>query len=429
MPILGKIMVRQPCRENTGEFLQSSANIISIKAALSANVERAALIEIHIANQHFQCYNAFQQRLKGIITLKDDKILSEGILALKEQLKNIPFLDILSEEIGEINLAGSKVDGLLKVRTNQGEHWLAIEAKSNGQPLHARNAINTLLLVRSALTNAIGIFVAPFISTESARICREAGIGYLDLSGNCWLAFQQIYILIENYPNKFSKRRDLVSLYSSKTERILRVLLSDPNRSWKTVDLKESANVSLGMVSYVKSRLAEKEWIRTTPQGFLLSDPRALLSEWEKAYDFNRNREYEFYSIKSTTEFERSLAEVCQQEAVPYALTGFSAANQLAPNVRNQRSVVYVRGDISTIAKRLGLKPVNSGANISILEPYDDGIFWGVTQENGLKVVSPLQAYLDLQHYHGRGEEAAKYLFDEVIDKLWSTSTITAQTK
>jgi len=361
--------------------------------------------------------------------MKEDEILCEGITALEDRLQKVPFLEIIRGDLGDVDLNGFRLDGLLRVRTPQGEQLLVIEAKSNGQPLYARNAVNALLVASIARANVLGIFVAPYISTESARICREAGVGYLDLSGNCWLSFQQVYIQAENYPSKFSKRRDLVSLYSAKTERILRVLLSDPNHFWKTVELQKMANVAIGLVSHVKSRLSENEWIRTNPQGFALSEPKALLSEWSKAYDFRRNQAYEYYTIKSPVEFERSLAEISQQEKCIYALTGFSAANRLAPNVRNQRSMAYIDGEIPAIAEQLGLKRVNSGANVSLLKPYDEGVFWGTTEINGIRIVTPIQAYLDLQHNRGRGEEAANFLFNEVIEKQWSTSTITAQTK
>ena len=362
--------------------------------------------------------------------MKEDDILSEGMEILKERLQKVPFLEITDGgDQSEINLGGFQVDGLVRIRMFQGEQRLIIEAKSNGQPLHARNAVNALLLASNSQSNVLGVFIAPFISSEAARICRASGVGYLDLSGNCWLAFQQVYIHTENYPNKFSKRRDLVSLYAPKTERILRVLLSDPDRFWKTVELQKTANVAIGLVSHVKARLSENEWIRTNAKGFALSDPKALLSEWAKAYDFRRNQAHDYYTIKSRAELEKSLAQISQEGGHNYALTGFSAANQLAPNVRNQRSMAYIDGDITILAEKLGLKRVSSGANVTFLKPYDDGVFWGSTEINGTRVVSPIQAFLDLQHSHGRGEEAATFLFKEVIEKQWSMSTITAQTK
>ena len=48
------------------------------------------------------------------------------------------------------------------------------------------------------------------------------------------------------------------------------------------------------------------------------------------------------YSFKSIPEIEVSIAEVCRQRKLNYALTGFSGAARLAPAVRYQRVFVYI---------------------------------------------------------------------------------------
>jgi hypothetical protein len=272
-----------------------------------------------------------------------------------------------------------------------------------------------------------GLFMAPYISPQSAQICRDAGMGYFDLSGNCLLSFGQVYILIENRPNKFSKRRDLVALYSPKTERILRALLLEPYRPWRTLELSSAAQVSLGMVSNVKRKLGDREWIQETPEGFALTEPEKLLEEWVRNYSFQRNRIQGFYTMKPLAVFEQQFAELCQRKGIKYAFTGFSASNRLAPAVRHQRSMVYVYGEAEDFVVDLELKTVDSGANVSLLWPYDEGIFYGKIDVDGMKVVNPIQTYLDLMPSRGRGEEAADILLTEVIQKQRSTQRTTTQ--
>jgi hypothetical protein len=67
----------------------------------------------------------------------------------------------------------------------------------------------------------------------------------------------------------------------------------------------------------------------------------------------------------------------------------------------------------------LGLKPVTSGANVTLLGPYDEGVFYGSQDREGTQVVSSVQVYLDLKNIRGRGEEAAQALLDQVISKIW----------
>lgn len=68
----------------------------------------------------------------------------------------------------------------------------------------------------------------------------------------------------------------------------------------------------------------------------------------------------------------------------------------------------------------LGLKEVPSGANVTLLSPYDDGVFYGGAAEvDGLRIASPIQVYLDLIGYRGRGEEAATFVLEQVVEHTW----------
>jgi hypothetical protein len=67
----------------------------------------------------------------------------------------------------------------------------------------------------------------------------------------------------------------------------------------------------------------------------------------------------------------------------------------------------------------LSRKEVPSGANVTLLSPYDDGVFYGAAEVDGLRIASPVQVYLDLVGYRGRGEEAATFLLEQVIERTW----------
>ena len=81
--------------------------------------------------------------------------------------------------------------------------------------------------------------------------------------------------------------------------------------------------------------------------------------------------------------------------------------------------MAYVSRDEERIAKVLSLKEVTSGANITLLAPYDEGVLYGTRPIDGVYVASPVQVYLDLFGMKGRGEEAVQALLDEVIRRSW----------
>lgn len=71
------------------------------------------------------------------------------------------------------------------------------------------------------------------------------------------------------------------------------------------------------------------------------------------------------------------------------------------------------------MVKELGWKEVDTGPNITIMDPYDSGIFYQLQDINHAKIVSNVQLYLDLLKLESRGKEAAQYLLDQKLRKEW----------
>ncbi len=348
--------------------------------------------------------------------------------AIQTCLRQIPFLQASKIECvtaQEFKILGTsyRYDFSVTLRLPTGEQKLLFEVKHVGEPRVVREAINTLYRYREFVPDAYGVIVAPYISPQTAELCKRQGVGYIDLAGNCRLSFGQVFIERGRYGNTLAEKRTLRSLYSPKAERVLRVLLTDPARHWKTQPLAQEAHVSLGQVSNVKNLLADKEWIQVDADGFHLNQPEALLTEWANNYRYKRSKGYDFYSLKKTgygfSEIETELAEACREERAPYALTLFSGAARYAPNVRYQRVHAYVLGDMEQIAQRLNWKEVSTGGNAHLLAPYDEGVFYGAREIDGIQVVSPVQNYLDLHDFPGRGDEAAEFLLERQIRPTW----------
>ena len=335
--------------------------------------------------------------------------------ALRECLEEIPFLQVIDVPAAE-NVPCP--DFQVEVSIQNRSLTILVEYKASGQPRLAREAA---LQIKDWLVKGqgdYGVFIAPYISPESAAICKEAGIGYLDLAGNCLLSFETVYVYREGKPNPSIQRRELRSLYSPKAERILRTLFSRPKQSWKTGTLAEAAQVSFGQVANVKKYLTDREWLAPNGGGIRLNNPGAVLDEWATQYRFSRNQVVEYYALSEVAECEYQLAEACQRQGIRYALTAFSGAARLAPAVRYQRAVAYVEGDLNALTDSLGWKSVSTGANVSLLVPYDEGVFFESCEVDGTQLVAPVQIYLDLQNYRGRGQEAAQAI-RKVIEQTW----------
>jgi hypothetical protein len=394
--------------------------------------------------------------LKMPRTMKAAEAEQEAARRLAEVLRGVPFLSSMRIE----SLAGphEEIDFAISIRSRSGIQRLLCEVKLNGQPRIVREACRRLRGFIASGKKGYPVLIAPYLSPEAASICAESGVGYLDFAGNCRLVFDQVFILREGYPNSSVEKRELRSLYSPKAERVLRVLLNAGPRSWKMKELADEACVSLGQVANVKKLLLDREWIVTAGTGLALSgyssgspdgsgdgagsgygfgsasgagggdgsgmvDGSAgaiqiavlpLLLEWARSSRLERSKAAEFYSMRPIPECEAALG------ATPgVALTGLAGAARLAPAVRYQRLTAYVQGDVMRVAGVAGFKSVATGGNITLMEPYDDGVFFGAQVIDGVRVVSPIQVYLDLANVKGRGEEAAAAILEEVIKPLW----------
>ena len=184
-----------------------------------------------------------------------------------------------------------------------------------------------------------------------------------------------------------------------------------------------------GLVAEVKKILLDREWIAEKPVGFALMKPKELLDEWSSQYVYKRSRVLDFYSLKDESTIESELNEYCLNKKIRFAFTLFSGASRVAPHTRFNRVFAYVESATEEMQNNLGLKTVMTGPNVTLLEPYDEGVFYGRVYYDQIPVVSPIQLYLDLNSYKGRGEEAAQFLYEQEIEPLWSQRLITEKEK
>jgi hypothetical protein len=350
--------------------------------------------------------------------MKENEIREQATKAVRACLGEVPFMQV--KQVRRNQRQGNVVaDLLLDFQIKEGPSGqIVVEVKANGQPRIAREAVNQLLRCRTAFPEAYAVFVAPYISPAAAEICANDGVGHLDLAGNCRLSFGQVFIRRDGVRNPFPQRRDLRSLYAPKSTRVLRVLLMR-RTEWKTQPLADEAGVSLGQVANVKKRLRDREWVADGNAGFRLTNPQSLLTEWAEHYTYRKNIVRDFYSMKEPDELEEVLATACGELDIPYAFTGFSASRRISPAVRGQRAMAYVSTISESLLERVGLKEVQSGANVSLMIPYDDGVFYGARDVEGLRVVCSVQLYLDLNGCRGRGEDAAAAIWKQELSKLW----------
>ena len=352
--------------------------------------------------------------------MKLQEVIERFPEALERCLDNVPRSTINRVEREVLLTNGMTTDLVVDLTVLGRSQKMLVEVRSSGQPRRAREALDELRRMRSdpRVSDAYPVFFAPYVSEASASICRAGETGYLDLVGNCRLAFGNAYVERVSPENTYKERRSRASLFSPKSSRVIRLMLSE-SRPWQVQQLASAAEVSLGLVSKVKKELEEREWILSTEDGIKLTEPEQVLLEWAKVYSYKKNIVAEYYTMVGTEEAELAIGKWCDENQVLYALTGFSGARMSSPRVRYNRSTVYVESKLETVAAGVELKPVETGGNVLLLAPYDQGVFQESRILYGNRVVSPVQLYLDLHSMSGRGEEAAEEVLLRELRPSW----------
>ena len=322
------------------------------------------------------------------------------------------------EETTDARIGSQSMDLLVRFRLGEHEQTVVVDVVSLGQPRQIRAAVTKLADVRKALPAAYPVAASVYIGPQSARILKDNGLGFVDLSGNCYLAFEHVLIEKEGKRNVRPSTRPLRSLFAPRATRVVRVLLAEPGRSWRLEELARAAAVSLGHSHNVVKRLEDLRWVqRDDGQRIHLSKPADLLHAWAESYTYRTNEIASYFvSERVTRRLMADLARAATAEGRRYAFTLSAGLSLVAPLTRLGVVHCYLEGDPGPIAASLGLHPAGEADGaLHLLAPYDPGVFTGLLDKAGLKVVSLPQLYADLARYERRGAELAEHLRREAM--------------
>jgi hypothetical protein len=264
---------------------------------------------------------------------------------------------------------------------------------------------------------------APYISPRVAELCREQNVCYLDGVGNCRIATPGLFVHVSGRPNRPASAKATVDPFSRKSSRVVRLLLTHPEQGWQVQQLAQQADVSLGLASKVKNALLEEAYLEERDRLLYLRDPAKLLQGWAAQYRPHVKR-LQLFAIARPSETEARLANWCQANGITYALTQLSAAWRYSPMVRYDKSVVYIdkkvasETNLKTLLGHIDAREVDTGANCTLWITDDPAVFSDTREVDGVKVVSPLQLYLDLKVLAGRGEDAAQEILEKELRTL-----------
>ncbi|MBI5551735.1 MAG: helix-turn-helix domain-containing protein [Desulfobacterales bacterium] len=276
------------------------------------------------------------------------------------------------------------------------------------------NKINKLKALAGSGQKGVPVIVAPYLSPPKQALCKRAGMNFLDLSGNVFLAYESLYVERLGFPSKFPESREGRDPFSDKASLVLRLLLHGGSRAWGVREIAQQAGLDPGFVSRMAKELERREYIMRSDAKLKLRDPNGVLADWVRGYDFRKNRSSYFFCLaKEPAELMAKLRHV-KGELPNHCLALHAGASLVAPYATFNEVHVYIEtpGHIASFKKALELTEVTQGANLILMVPFYTHSVWYDSREiGGLEVVSDLQLYLDLYNYPLRGREQADHIY------------------
>lgn len=341
--------------------------------------------------------------------------------ALRLLLGQVPVIKLLEVE-REVSGPDQGIDIVAHIDVSGRRHALVCEVKSTGQPRHVRMALLQLRnYVAHQTQDATPVFIAPYLSPDAQTLCREQGVGFLDLEGNARLIFDGVFIERQVASKPVAERRELRSLFKPKSAQVLRVMLRNPGHAWRVSELAQATDVSLGHVSNVRSALLDREWAQVSEDGLFLSEPDALLDEWRDAYAPPAGKRLTFYTTLHGSAFEEAARQVLRSDGSTglAVFASFSAAHWLAPYGRTGAQYFYAdETGLERLQSALKLSAISKGENVNVTVLKDSGLLRDTVEPApGAICTNPVQTYLDLAYAGERGRESADHLRREKL--IW----------
>jgi transcriptional regulator with XRE-family HTH domain len=243
---------------------------------------------------------------------------------------------------------------------------------------------------------------------------RAAGICHADLNGRVFISIPGFILDRDPKGNRYRNPSSEPGVFSAKTSRIVRALLSRREREWTQEELTTRTKVSRGLVSRILKALVEEGQVERIAEGrasarYRVAEFDSLLDAWKSKDDWSARTTVQQYSLLTNDAGEIAATvrdAIGESKAV---FTQWFAAHLRHPYTTPPIISAYV-AEGRSLQELKFVRPVQTGGNLWLITPEDEGVFLETQECEGFRLVSDVQIYLDLVQMGQRGPDAAEAL-------------------
>jgi hypothetical protein len=311
--------------------------------------------------------------------------------------------------VGGVSLkVEAKDDRHADLRLEHDGHRLQLKAAA--LPVPYPSGLRALLAAEPDIEAVIVERIPPGLKAAA----EELGIGYLDVRGGGRLVGPGFVYVAQPFPALPGVARKS-SPFAPKASRVVRALLSEPERDWRLSDIAALVNLNPGNVHRALSALVEGGYVERDGDNYVIANPGSMLEAWADISSPARER----VSIPAGDGLRKAIRGVIKDLDGNAVVSGEFAAELLAPHLPAKSAVIHCldAGAWPAVVSQVDERPSGNFPAVGLMGPApgrlaidlpDEGVAHFSRSVRGLEVVSPVQLYVDLYKQPGRGREAAE---------------------
>lgn len=375
----------------------------------------------------------------------EETLLNRGLAVLRALLGSDWEVTVRPEPVGRtVSGAGAGAGAMVQL-TPAGDDitaQLLVDTKSTLSPLAVREQLAPkAALLRRLQQPAQPLVIADALTERTKQELREHDISYLDLLGNVSLRLRHPTVVLfadspRRTPHGTTKSpagaTTKPKLAGPRAGRLVR-LLADVAPPYHATELVGATGISKGYVSKLLDSMEDLLLIRREGRVVTEVDWQGLLRARAEHLSVLRHNPFVGTIAPNGPGPLLESVRVLQQEGEGerVLLTGSYAAQRIAPLAVGGQVMLYVSHAPNApyeIGERLGLLPVDHGADTLLLRAHDSAVFERTRLVGGIRQVAQSQLVLDCLSGPGRmpaeGEAVLSFMAEH--EEEWRVSTMAA---
>ena len=270
--------------------------------------------------------------------------------------------------------------------------------------------------------SAVPVVVSRYLSPAARQWLDENDLSYVDVTGNVRLASRRPALFLRDRgADRDPWRgpgRPRGTLRGEPSARVVRALV-DFAAAPSISELLQRSGASTGATYRVVDFLRQEALLERDPPGPITAVKwRRLLERWSDDYSFQKSNAV--VSVIQPRGVRALVTDLAQASGLRYAITGSLAAERWESYAPARLATVYVDDPMRAV-EQLGLRRVDTGANVLLAAPKFDVVFERATTWDGAIYASASQTAVDLLTGPGRNPAEGRALLDwmETHEAAW----------